>query len=861
MENVFAWWVASTLLGLLAVPYAFATFTRLPDRGVAFARPFGLLLTTYLMWVASIDGLIPNGRGAAMLATLVVALGGLALFRRHRPELLAFVRTNLRTLALYEAVFLLSFVAWAVIRAYNPQLDSTEKPMDLAMLTSTTRSLSMPPLDPWLSGFTVNYYYFGYLLMAVLNHLAGTAPYVGFNLALAFLFSSAAVAVMGLVANLVALTRQRPGEQAVIDRSCLRFGLLAVAMLLVAGNLVGVLELLRAHGFAAEGLWRWVSIKMGGEAPGGGLALLGVPPGDRVYQSAQWYPTDNWWWWRATRVIDTLAGGASADYTITEFPFFSFLLGDLHPHVMSLPFVLLAVGVCLQVFLQPAAGMVEWVQERRLQTLVVVLLVGSLGFINGWDLGPYLGLLVGCLAIRTWLDHGIWSRDAWVRFALWAAAIVVGAVLAYGAFYAPLGLQLLQPKSAVASAAGGGGPLNLWGGPSTRPLHFVIFWFMAVLSCGGLLWALARRFARRQQVFALAALGLPVVVWVLVESWWLANPAGDPALNPYRGIQRWWLLGPLGLALVLLVSARNAEAAPSDELPPPSTQREEGGDDSDALEQAADGGEQAAVATIAPSVAPVAATVAATPRMPDAARFVVGLVGAALTLLLLSETVYVRDVFGNRMNTVFKLYYQAWTWLAVAGAFGIAYVAHGLQGRRRTVWRTVVGAFVALGLVYPLAALPSKTEAFAGKPTLNGLAYLDLREPWEYDALVWLSQRPTRNEVVLEASGGQYSFYGRASTVSGIPSVLGWAGHEVQWRGNDPTFKQRLEDIEGIFLAPDKNTVKGVLERYKITYIYVGSLETAKYPSTVLASFRDVFTVAYQNQGVTIYRVNRNVGG
>ena len=136
---------------------------------------------------------------------------------------------------------------------------------------------------------------------------------------------------------------------------------------------------------------------------------------------------------------------------------------------------------------------------------------------------------------------------------------------------------------------------------------------------------------------------------------------------------------------------------------------------------------------------------------------------------------------------------------SVVGAAANAAVLIAPGGASVIALRFITGA--SLALVYPLAALPSKTEAFSGKPTLNGLSHLEVREPWEFDALTWLSQRPTKNEVVLEASGGQYSFYGRASTVSGIPSVLGWAGHEVQWRGNDPTFKQRLDDIEPVAVA------------------------------------------------------------
>ncbi len=821
MENVLTWWLASTLLGLLAAPYAYLAFPRLADRGLCFVRPLGLLLTTYVMWMLAVVGVIPNGRGAALLAVILVGAGAVLIFKRHRPELVAFLRRYRSTLVTYEVVYLAAFLACALVRAYNPQLDSTEKPMDLAMLTSALRSPALPPADPWLSGFAVNYYYMGYLMMATLAHLAGAVPAVGFNLSLAFLFGSTAVGMLGLVGGLVAMARGRTDEPLRIGLRVLRYGMLGCVILLLAGNLVGVLEFLRAHGFAAEDFWRWVSIKKGGDGPDGALALLGVAPGDMGYISPTWYPDENWWWWRSTRLIDTIMGGKSADYTITEFPFFSFLLGDLHPHVMSLPFVLLALGMCLQVFLQPAGGIGVWWRERRVQGGFLLLILGSLGFINGWDLAPYIGLFFAVTAVRTWLDYGFSGWRPWGEYASWVLLMVLAAVVLYGWFYAPLAVQLIQARAPTSDVKDL--PIRFWAGPSTRPLHFVMFWFVHLLLCGGLLWAAVRRNLRGATPLVAVALAMTGTAWILAESWWFFSGGSNAGNNGFGLLlQRFWLLAPIAIAATVLLARRRH-----------GTLRAEG---------------DAAVA-----VAPVVPAQRTDAEL--ALRFAAGLLLAALTLMFLSEMVYVQDVFSNRMNTVFKLYYQSWLWVSVASAFGVAYVATGLSRGAVRLWRAGVAAVVALCLVYAVTALPNKTAGFAGPPTLDGIGYLAQAAPGELDALRWLADRPAKDEVVLEAAGPQYSLYGRAATVSGIPGVLGWAGHEVQWRGTDAMFRDRPGDIDAIYNAPNKASVTGLLDKYRVTYIYVGNLEASRYPRPALDAFRDVFPIAFTNGTVTIYRV------
>ena len=811
MQSTLAWWLALELLGFLALPCLFLIFPRLPDRGLCFAKAFGALAVGYLLWLSGSSHLFPNGRGAVALVTFLLALGALLLFQRYRSEMMAFLRRERRALLVYELVFAAAFVLWALVRAFNPQIEGTEKPMDFAMMNAALRSTAFPPQDPWLSGYTLNYYYFGYLIMGALTQLGGTQAAVGYNLALAFVFAATCVGAWGLVTNLVSLHVGHGQGSASISRSALAYGALGALLVLGIANLEGALELVRAHGGGSQGFWTWVSIKKG-------TGLLGVSPLNAPYQSATWYPSENWWWWRATRVIDTVVDGQSKDYTITEFPFFSFLLGDLHPHLMALPFVLLAIGLSLHLVIGQGPGLRRWLDASPYRFLAPMFILGSLGFINGWDLVPYLGLYFGAAALRTWLDSPGLSWKVWGDLVAWGVVIAAGAFILYAPFYGVLGWHVTSAILAGPAEAGVSGfPLAWWEGPGTRPAHFLLLWTPFLFVTGSFLCVVAWRTARSSLLWVLAALAGMVSIWILVETSLVFLPSGVAESRPLDLLQRTWPLLPVAAAASLWFhSGLRRTDAPA---------------------------EQRSFPTVA---------------------FILLLIAWAFLLIATSESFRIKDVFGNRMNTVFKLYYQAWLLLALAGAFAVFYVNTHLKAGRflqRGIWNGVLGLLLVASGAYSSAAIFSRTDAFSGRATLDGLAYLDRVDPDEAKALRWLSSQPTQGKgAILEATGGQYTRYGRVASSTGIPTVLGWAGHEVQWRGSERALRGREEDIDRVYQAEDKSLIVPLLDKYNIHYVYVGSLEREKYPAGSLEAFSRALEVVFQNDRVTIYKTLRTPG-
>jgi uncharacterized protein DUF2298 len=208
LADAFVWWLTLEVLGVAAWPVAWTVMGRLPDRGWAFSKALGLLLVGYGAWLIGMFQLAPFSRASntAMLLALIAGAAWLVLRngRALGDEMQAFLRGQARYWVAAEVLFGLAFVAWTILRAYAPNIYGTEKFMDFAFLNSFTQGQVLPPNDPWLAGYSINYYYFGYTLMGTLCHLSGVDSAVGFNLANVTLFSLTVLGAFGVVYNLVA---------------------------------------------------------------------------------------------------------------------------------------------------------------------------------------------------------------------------------------------------------------------------------------------------------------------------------------------------------------------------------------------------------------------------------------------------------------------------------------------------------------------------------------------------------------------------------------------------------------------------------------------------------------------------------
>ena len=217
-----SWWLVIQLFTLAALPLAWRLFGRLPGRGYPFAKALGLLLVSFVLWLGAIFHLLPNDVGGGVCALAIVAglsawLGREGLRRggsdrgdregiapTERP-LISWLRGHWRLVLTTELLFLVVFAGWTAFRAYNPDIAGTEKPMEFAFINGVLGSRFFPPQDPWLSGYAISYYYFGYVMLGVLIRLSGVSPVIGFNLGVALWYALVMIGAFGIVYDLVRL--------------------------------------------------------------------------------------------------------------------------------------------------------------------------------------------------------------------------------------------------------------------------------------------------------------------------------------------------------------------------------------------------------------------------------------------------------------------------------------------------------------------------------------------------------------------------------------------------------------------------------------------------------------------------------
>ncbi len=775
---------------------------RLPDGGYGAGKAAGLLFGAFFFWIGVTLGLLNNTTGAVLFALVLVWALGLSLSSLGPARIADVFTRPTRAVVITEVLFAAVYLLWVGVRAYAPEITEAggEKYMESMMINAILRAPSFPPNDAWMTGLPLSYYYFGYIMFAMLIRVSGVSPEIGFNLGGAMIPALAAAGAFCAGYNLWAThspaAHKSDHAHEVVDeaaahsrphhaRGAVVCGLAAVILLTGVGNMGGFLGVLRCANALPTSVWAAIDVEEIYDADSGILrqetCINGAP--NEYFK----------WWWNWARAVKDYRLDGAEQGLITETPAFSFVHGDNHPHVIALPFIMLCLCLSLAQFLY--RGYDEEDNELPLAGFLLdAIAVGGIGFLNTIDL-PIVALAY--LAARVLSRH--LRGESIVLISVTTLFTLAAAYLFYLPFHVTLSSQVqgLVP--------------NLFN--ATRPLQFMLHFAALALACAALPFVARaqtgmdmRRFWMQTARLAIVALllgaaGLAFAGLYNTEAREMAQAwrAGEAILGVPADAVTARLLGRIGgsglsIALAVLVAACAALLLERGRL-------------------------------AASPDTPLAET------RPAPVYFALMLTALGALIVLAVEFAYLRDFFNYRINSVFKFWYQAWALWSIAGAFALSalFAARGLVAR---AFGALTALIAALGLLFPFYAAHARwaiSSAYTtSQPTLDAGIAIRKNNPEDYAIIQWLNANERGAPVLLEGVTNEFASYtyrGRISAYTGLPTLLGWGGHQGQWRGAYDIQRTRNEDVKRLYSSVDAMETRELLRQYKVKYVVVGREE------------------------------------
>ncbi len=705
--SFYIWWMMAGILGLLFQPLTARLFEGFADRGWMFSKVLGILISGYLTWVLVVAGILPFTGAACIGVTVVCAF--LLLFwcwKDAKKDRLTLPEGQWNLVYWEEMVFLALFLVWTYLAGFHPEAYGTEKFMDYGFMEAMMRSSTLPARDLWYSQENINYYYGGQYFAVFLTKLTGTQVAVTYNLMRTFI----AGLMFALPCSLVwQLLRDKLGSDLKGRKKCVPplGGLLAGAAVSLAGNMHYV-------------IYAWIRPW---------LADLGVVS-----------PREEYWFPDATRYIGH--DPETADKTIHEFPSYSFVLGDLHAHMINLIFVILLLGILYAWMRQRRALSQEKFEcfgkklifQELLQPgiLMAGFLLGVYQWTNFWDFVIYYVVTGGVVLfanIITYQGRGKQILTVTALQAVEVMGIAMAAALPFTLSFEGMtqGVALAQNHSALYQLC------VLWGLPTALVVIYIL----------RLLWG-----RMRQKVHDILGEITPADLYILI----------------------------LGLC--------------------------------------------------------------------------------AIGLIVIPELVYVRDIYENgnaRSNTMFKLTYQAYLMFGLSMAYIIFRFLAVCRGKLIKA-TGVVGLSLLLMTTGYFGNAVRHWYGEVWRPSLyqglNATSFLEVDFPADAAAIRWLRENIEGSPVVLEADGLSYTEYERVSAMTGLPTILGWYTHEQLWRGNNvEDLNEKSAEVQEIYTSTDEQRVRSLLEKYDVSYIFVGSTEWDKYGGSLNEELlQSLGTVVFQDE-------------
>ena len=903
LPTILNWYFVIFLVGIIFLPLTKKIFSHFFDGGYAFSKILGILLTSYTVWLLSSIKIVAFSQLTIFAVLVVWLVTNLLIFKSQILSTKLQISSNcqksnfkqnslglkFRILSLFgisnlefriflfeELLFLLALLFWSWVRGHEPSIHGLEKFMDFGFINSILNSQFFPPQDMWLAqasdprytqGFFINYYYFGHYVTAFLTKLTGILPEITYNLMLSTVFGLCFSASFSIGANLIANIKpacptgryQRSkiksssklkNQNSLSENWNLKIenykiilgGLLTAALVTLAGNLHTIYLL--TSGYPNENpVPFWQIFKLG-------LNLT------------YWYPN-------ATRFIPN---------TIHEFPSYSWIVADLHGHVLDIPFVLLIIGVLLALITKSQVLNSKSQIISKPDVLGLKFKIRSL--FGAWNLKFGTLVLLGlCTAV-------LYMTNAWdgVIYLGLAGIIILASYFISGKHIVPAGeidneKLIMKNYKAKVHKEKNSSLLSVLVQCALLIVSFLIFSLPFNLNfqpfvhgigvVGG--WEMTNFFGLIKPVTN-ALPGVELALGNLPKAFTIGPFLLEQGNNLRSPL---WMLGILwgffyfNVTIFLLSLWKNSKSKYKNKKPAlPAGRQTQNHSDQNPKRFENVNFKNWGLFRLSNFVLRI---------LNPVEIFLSLLILLSTALLIFPEFFYMKDIYPAhyRANTMFKLGYQAFIMLSIVSGYVITQFKFQIENLKRTIQNIRIFQFLflfllfdilflILVLIYPYFGIQAYYGVFGNNRAYegqNGMLWLKTSHPGDYDAILWLRKNVVPKEnyeqpiTVLEAVGDSYTDYSRISANTGLATILGWPVHEWLWRGSYDEPGKRVEEAREIYEQNDPFLASSLLEKYNVKYVVVGNLEREKYKNLKENLFAEKGEVVFNSFGTKIYKL------
>lgn len=835
--------LSALTLGLSCFPLSSLLFRKTPELSLLFSLPLGLALNTFVVWSLAYLKLAPFNLVTIQLVCVTLLVLNL-IFSRTRLAAKKSITTSqnwpyfLFTLWLFIACYLYM----GFVRGTTPDARGLEKFMNIGFMSSMWRSETLPAMDMWFSREPINYYYYGQYVYTFLGKMTQLAPNYTYNFGFAACFAYFCSGSFGIGA-LLFMTFKKRGHQLGNKQEAQRLlktssaGFLSLFFASIAGN---------SHDFF-----------VGPQAPFR-FVLEWLDRGRGKFGDLMMYSFSN-----ATRYIGY--NPDTTDKTIHEFPYYSFLVADLHAHVTNTVFVLLFIALLIvllrEVRVPSFARQLRPIQKPNQQAKLPLLAQATLTFFKSPL--PLFSLLLSIFMVGNYWDFAIYFVVL-IAFLFYLQKRACGALSEHWLFFPLAIVQVLPLLIAFLKIQQSG--LQLLGFALSLGLAASIFWltpsFFTLYGLqANLVFTLTHLLALPFNLYFVPISKKIALVKQRTPFWQLFVLYGPQALIA---------LSYVAICLILFASLRRrqlrlqqqvwANFDLSSKKLVPKTQRQKPG-----FFRLLTLGDYALLLCLV----------------------------CGFGLILVPELVYVVDIYGGsyaRANTMFKFAYQAHILIGLALPLSVwrffVLVSHlpkptTILSKFRLATLTIAGALSFCLLVAPSCYPFIATSQWLPKQTLDAYRTqhgtywmtskdsdsiqkegLDKSMKYDYALTEWINQNLPGQPTVLEAAGKSYTDANRISAYTGVLNVLGWETHEWLWRSSaeqpdayGQIVRPRQEAISQIYQAKDRAELRRLLQQYKVDYIVIANIERSAYPELNEALLRQAGEVVFEEGPTALIKV------